>query len=150
MVLTSADNVLGRAPVEGDEREDLRELRNLVAAQPIGVELEEYRPNALRFWVEAPSDGWLMIMDRYAPGWNVSVDGREVDLVCAGLIFRGLAITGGRHYVEFAFRPWGYPWLLALSYGMWVTLALVSLVASARKRLQATGVGSLEQMGGGS
>ncbi len=108
------------------------QFQGLEAARPIEVELEEYEPNSLRFQMEAPSDGWLMVTDRYAPGWRAQIDGEEVEILCAGLIFRGLRVTRGRHLIDFKFRPWGHPWLVILSWSVWGCIGLLSLAVFLR------------------
>ena len=129
MIITSSEKDDDPSAENREAAERTRRLRDLDAAQSIVVELVEYRPNSLRFWVEAPGDGWLMVTDRYAPGWRSWIDGEEVDIECAGLIFRGLRVTRGRHLIDFEFRPWGHPWLLILSWSVWGCIGLFSLTA---------------------
>src|ERR1035438_3579883 len=46
-------------------------------ASPAAVELLGYRPNSVQFRYDAPKPGWLMITDRWAPGWQAEVNGRS-------------------------------------------------------------------------
>ncbi len=106
-------------------------IRKAPPARPLAMALETYRPNRLRFRVDAPADGWLMVTERYARGWRARVDGRAREICVAGFLFRGLAITRGRHLIEMEFRPWGYPWLVFAS---WTTLLAIGALSLRRRR----------------
>jgi hypothetical protein len=55
--------------------------------------------------VAAAADGWLVLTDTWFPGWRVTVDGRDARVLRANHAFRAVAVTGGRHVVEFRYRP---------------------------------------------
>jgi len=129
MVFSDLDDPSDVVPARGGNPEEIRVLNGLEAMSPVTVELEEYRPNTLRFWLDVPSDGWLMVTDRYAPGWRAWIDGEESEILCAGLIFRGLKVTHGRHLIDFEFRQWGHPWLAIISWLTWISVGVLSLFA---------------------
>jgi hypothetical protein len=77
--------------------------------------LVEWTPNYIQ--VEAEGPGLLVLSEVYDPDWRVRVDGREAEMVRADGILRGTYLEGGRHRVEFAYRPAGL-WV-----GCWMTTA---------------------------
>jgi hypothetical protein len=91
--------------------------------RPALATVERYQPNELVLRVSAPADGWLLMTDRFARGWRAWVDGAETPVLPANLVFRAVQVRRGAHTVTFRYRPWGYPWLVVLSWG---TLAAVA------------------------
>jgi uncharacterized membrane protein YfhO len=96
----------------------------LPAAQRLPIALTTYRPDELTFEVTAPASGWLMITDRWAKGWRATVNGNRVQVLPAGFIFRAIPIRPGTSTVRFTYHPFGFPWLVALS---WTVLALTAI-----------------------
>jgi hypothetical protein len=84
--------------------------------------LMSYRPNSLIFRYHAERDGWLMVTDRWAPGWVARVNGQPREVLGADFIFRAVPVTRGDNLVEFRYKPRGYVPLIAVS---WLTLAVV-------------------------
>ena len=97
-------------------------IDSVPAAQRIAVRVVQYEPNAMTLRVSAPDSGWLMVTDRWAPGWRASVNATPVPMLGANFIFRAVPVRRGENVVRFTYRPAGYPWLLILS---WLTLACV-------------------------
>jgi hypothetical protein len=81
-----------------------------------------YDANRLEFEVNAPSRGWIVITDRWAPGWRAHVNGVETPIWGANGVFRALPVGPGRSVIEMRYRPVGYPWLVMLS---WMTISVV-------------------------
>lgn len=69
------------------------------------VAIVGYRPTEIRLSVDAPSDGWVVLLDTYFPGWQASVDGRPVQVQQADFAFRAVEVPAGRHQIEFRYRP---------------------------------------------
>lgn len=64
--------------------------------------------NANRVTIEAgagPGGGFLVLLDSYAPDWEVTVDGSPATLYRANLMFRAVRLAPGGHTVEFRYRP---------------------------------------------
>ena len=107
---------------------------DLPRATPMGAEVQRYTARELAFEVECPADGWLVVTDRWAPGWQATVDGKEVEVSGAWFLFRALPVHAGRNAVRFRYEPAGLGWLV---FGSWTTLALVAcgaIVAGLRAR----------------
>lgn len=96
---------------------------------PRVLELELLRPPA--------TDGWLFVTERWAAGWRAEVVGPDGDRAPAavhraGFLWRAVQIPAGAQSVRFAYRPFGWPGLLILSWGVLAGLLAWSLVARTR------------------
>jgi hypothetical protein len=47
----------------------------------------------------------LLLNDKWDPNWKVSVDGQPASLLRCNFIMRGVALSQGKHTVEFRFDP---------------------------------------------
>jgi hypothetical protein len=74
----------------------------------------------------APSEAAVVVLaDRWAEGWSVSVDGEERELLRVGGFFRGVVVGAGDEEVVFLYRPAGWIWGLRL--GLMGALLLAGL-----------------------
>jgi len=94
----------------------------LPRAEPISAKLLRYVPNELSFQVVCPSDGWLLVTDRWARGWKAWVNGRETELFGGDFLFRAVQVQAGNNTIRFEYQPGGWPALFIVS---WSTLLLV-------------------------
>jgi hypothetical protein len=101
----------------------------LARAKQIEVQVQTYNPRELVFDVIAPSDGWILVTDRWSKGWTCNVNGQTVNIYIGNFIFRAIKVNSGSNHVQFEYRPFGFPWLLGLS---WSALVVVSFVTLAR------------------
>lgn len=69
------------------------------------VALEVYRHAEVVVAVEAGRPGMLVLHDLYHPGWRASLDGAEVPVYRANVLFRAVYVPAGRHKVRFVYRP---------------------------------------------
>jgi hypothetical protein len=119
-----------------------RDLRRPVAAadacvlRPVAAKVIRYRADEVVLSVDAPSDGWILFNDRWARGWRGSVDGKDVPVWGGNFIFRAVRVSAGARTIRFVYRPFGYPWLLALSWGILFAVAAGAL----RRNRRGTGV----------
>jgi hypothetical protein len=99
------------------------------SAPPIAV--VRYQPNELTIRATTPGSGWLVVTDRWAPGWSATVNDRPVEVFGANFIYRGVPVRAGANTIRFVYKPAGYPWLIVLS---WATLAAVAAWGIAARR----------------
>jgi hypothetical protein len=76
-----------------------------------------YHPASLAFHYIAPSAGWLMITDRWAPGWQAAVNGSPREVLGADFIFRAVQVGAGDNQVTLEYKPQGQFVCLAISWG---------------------------------
>jgi len=69
------------------------------------VSITHYDENKVTLSVETDKTGILVLHDPFYAGWEASVDGEQVPLLRANILFRGVEVPEGRHEVEFVFRP---------------------------------------------
>jgi len=73
------------------------------------VSLEEYKPNYLKYTVDAAGDALVVFSEIYYPqGWSAKIDGQPVDIIRANYVLRALEVPEGQHVVEFHFEPAAY------------------------------------------
>ncbi len=112
---------------ERSGRELPKIFKSLPAAQPLEIELIRYAPVELKFQVDCPSDGWLLVTDRWANGWTAKVNSESTKVWGGNFLFRAIAVKEGRQTVEFRYQPFGYPWLLLLSWGTLLVVAATTV-----------------------
>ena len=91
---------------------------------PESVRVTAYEPERVEIEVALTAPGYLVLTDAHYPGWRVWVDGREVSIATADLLFRAVYLEPGRHRVEFRFQPRSFWVGAALSLGALVGMAI--------------------------
>jgi hypothetical protein len=105
---------------------------------PEGVRVTVYEPERVEVEVELTAPGYLVLTDAHYPGWRAWVDGQEMPIATADLLFRAVYLEAGRHRVEFRFQPRSL-WLgAALSLGALVGITAGVILRWAAPRLQRT------------
>ena len=89
------------------------------------MEILERLPNRLVLEVDTDADGILVLSEIDYPGWQATVDGRQVPILRANTLFRALPLQAGQHRIEMVFKPWTVFVGLAIS----VLTLLVVLIA---------------------
>jgi hypothetical protein len=70
-----------------------------------GMQELKQQPNAANIRVWSNGSSYLQFNNTYFPGWSVSVNGKEADIVKMNRVFMGVYLDGaGVHEVEFRFR----------------------------------------------
>jgi hypothetical protein len=86
-------------------------------AHPMGVENLVYLPDRLEFQIQCPSDGWLIVTDRWAPGWSAWVNDAPVEIHKGDFVFRAIPVRPGPNVVLMTYSPPTRIPMLALSWG---------------------------------
>ena len=73
-------------------------------APPIAVTPSLARPERWQAHVSLPADGYLVQREAWYPGWHARVDGKEVPLLHADVLYRAVAVPAGDHDVEVYFE----------------------------------------------
>ena len=137
-LIIHARGAMMRIPRAGEpaptDAADRAAIEALPPAERIPISLTRYRPDELSFEVTAPSEGWLLVTDRWATGWRAEVDGRAVPVTPADFIFRAIPVQAGLNRVRFEYHPFGIPWLVVLSWGVLAIVASWTATAACRWR----------------
>ena len=133
---------LGRVPIVVNEGGncDSRNTTLIANAPPalqIPARILRYAPRELMFDVTSPAAGWLLVTDRWSPRWKVTVNEAEQPVRLANFIFRAARLQPGKNRVQFTYRPWGFPWLIGLSWLVLSTQLALALVTVTRHLLRA-------------
>jgi hypothetical protein len=112
----------GEADPPGNCRAIIASLPAAARVRGNAVKIEIYTPERLRMRVHVDEAGWLLVTDSWSRGWTALVNGREAAIVGGNFLFRAVRVGPGTNIIDFKYRPFGYPWLLIVS---WSTLGLV-------------------------
>jgi hypothetical protein len=120
-----------------DPRREIVLPRGPAVAPPPGfhgqVRIARESASWLLLEAELASDGYVVLVDGYDPGWKARMDGRRVPLLRANVAFRAVAVPAGRHTIEMAYRPPAALAGLAVSGVTAVALALAFLSIRVRR-----------------
>ncbi|HEY0139496.1 MAG TPA: YfhO family protein [Thermoanaerobaculia bacterium] len=104
-----------------------------LAAQPAEIHSAalEISTSHAKVRVNAPREGIVVVAQRDAPGWRVTVDGKASEKLLANGIFRAVAVPAGVHEVVWTYRP---PVLVAGTAMTAVTLFLLLVRVFVKRR----------------
>jgi hypothetical protein len=94
---------------------------------PLAAKLRAYSPTLLDLEVEAPRDGWLLVNDRWAPGWRAEVNGQPSVVHPADFVFRAVHVKAGQSRIVFRYRPATLPVTLLLCWGALIAVAIMQV-----------------------
>lgn len=100
------------------EESGVKNVSLLAPAERVSAKVLKYAPNELSFQVSCPSDGWLLVTDRWARGWKAWVNGAQTELFGGDFLFRAVQVRAGNNMIRFEYRPAGWPVLLIVSWSM--------------------------------
>jgi hypothetical protein len=91
------------------EFEDKLNAKRLGLPVNASIEMTSYRPDRLVYSYSSPNDAFAVFSEVwYDKGWKATVDGKEVPIIRANYLLRGLQLPGGNHEVVFSFEPKSY------------------------------------------
>ena len=77
--------------------------------------IRERRPDRLVVDTDASARGHLVVAEAYQEGWKATLDGKEVPVRLANVLFRAVAVPAGSHRIELRYRPAAVYWGAALT-----------------------------------
>jgi hypothetical protein len=95
------------------------------------------RPDRVLLEADLSEPGFVVLVDSYDPGWQAWLDGGPTRVLRANTAFRAVQVPGGRHRIEFVYRPW------AVRLG--IALAGISLASTVAALVVLRGESSLRQ-----
>jgi hypothetical protein len=118
LVLAREDRLRQSAVVQGDVGD--RSPQPVPAAT---LTLDEPRPEHIIVHTDAAADSFLVLNERWDPGWTARLDGGAADLLPVDAVLMGTPLPEGQHTIEFIYRPRG------LVIGRIITLISLALCA---------------------
>ncbi len=129
--LATLDAVLPRAFIAGNVQTgkdpqllnvyydpDFDPLKTALMGEPVALNVRpdfngeivrtDYQPERVILETLQNGDGILVLLDSWAPGWTVHVDGVEAPLLRVNHFFRGVKLGAGIHQVKFQYVPPGF------------------------------------------
>lgn len=100
------------------------------------AKITSYDTNELKYEVETPKGGVLVFSEIYYPGWNVMLDGNEVELGRVNYVLRALRVPAGKHQIVMSFRPSSVTTTNAVSYAALAVIVLFFVFAIYRQTKQ--------------
>lgn len=93
----------------------------------------QYEPERVVIETDTLTDGILVLIDTYAPGWQARVDTQPAEVYIADHAFRAVRIPAGRRRVEFVYAPPSFVIGSAISLAALACCALWAVVIIYRK-----------------
>jgi hypothetical protein len=108
-------------------------IARLPGAARMPATVARYTPGELHLTLTAPDRGWLLVTDRWAPGWEATVNGAPTDVLGGSFLFRAVPIGPGPTDIRFSYRPAGWSALVFLSWGTLLAVLATAVAAAARR-----------------
>lgn len=88
----------------------LEETPPSLAASPVSsstskATISRYKNDVISIYADMAENGFLVLSEKYYPGWKAYVDGKETKIYKADYLLRAVYLTKGTHKVEFVFDP---------------------------------------------
>jgi hypothetical protein len=107
-------------------------------AAPVAGKITRYDRSRLTADIVAPDTGLVVIHEAYYPGWTARVDGKEVHVLPANGLFRGVVVGAGHHTIEMEYKATQYRVLAPVSVlGLLAAAGLFFVDERRRRRAQA-------------
>lgn len=97
-----------------------------------GIEINSFTVNQLTVTTYFQQQLYLVYNDSYTRYWNVSIDGKSVNLEEANKAFKGVWVPAGTHQVRWSYNPPGGQWIYLVTTGV-MALTLFIVVLSYRR-----------------
>jgi hypothetical protein len=95
------------------------------------VSITRYSNDEITIKADMAQPGFLVLSEKYYPGWKAYIDGEETKIYKANYVMRAVYLPKGTHKVRFVFDPWPY------KVGLWISSAtflfLIGAVMGRRK-----------------
>ncbi len=95
-----------------------------VDAAPGTLRFTRYTATEIGLEVASSEPAWLVLSDAWYPGWVASVNGADVPLERANLMFRSLPLPAGDSAVTLRYQPAWLPGALLAGLGAWIVWLL--------------------------
>jgi hypothetical protein len=80
------------------------------------------------------SPGVVILADVFYPGWELTIDGRDAEILRVNRLMRGALVDIGRHRLAYTYRPRSFRWGMGISLSALLCVAVVLIVQAAQRR----------------
>jgi hypothetical protein len=91
------------------------------------VEIVRREPNSVTLRAELTCPSYVVLLERYDPSWQATIDGRPATVLRANQVFRAVYAEAGRHEIRFDYRQRGLRAGAVISLLTLATLIVLSL-----------------------
>jgi len=98
-------------------------------------------PDRVIATIQADCARLVVLMDTWAPGWTVSVDGKPTQPIRVNGVLRGVEVPAGDHTIMWFYRPVHWTLIVAVTIGsllITIALGLASVVLTRGRRVPLT------------
>jgi hypothetical protein len=96
------------------------------------VKMIEYGNDKVILHAEMAGNGFLVLLDRFYPGWVAYVDGRDVPIYKADYIFRAVPLHRGKYEVVFEYKPRSFARGFLISSGIFIVLIFLLIISTGK------------------
>jgi hypothetical protein len=107
-------------------KEQVNKIYNLPPAQKVVARMITYKPEKLIFDVDCPTKGWLLVTDRYAKSWQVTVNGLPSTIWGGNFVYRAIPVEAGNQKIAFTYKPFGILPMTLLGWGAILLIILIT------------------------
>lgn len=87
-----------------------------IPASESTVAITEYANRDITMRASMAADGFVVLSEKYYPGWKAYVDGQPTKIYKADYTLQAIAVPQGEHEILFSFRPTDF------QLGLWITI----------------------------
>ena len=134
VILNSVDQFTAMANDDFDPEKTLiigNRLAEIDVIVPLNI--TSYEANSVEIEVNNKAEGYLVLLDKWYPGWKVYIDGKEGSVLKAYGIMRGVEINSNVKSVKFSFEPETFKigsYITAIS----LSVLIITSILTIRKR----------------
>ena len=88
-----------------EERPSFEMAQENVPSAESQVEITEYKTRKISLNATMATDGFVVLSEKYYPGWNAFVDGKKAKIYQANYTLQALALPKGAHEIALRFQP---------------------------------------------
>lgn len=92
--------------------------------------------NSIQMTVDAPTEGYVTLLQSKHSGWTAYVDGKKADISTVNRCFMGLHVTRGKHTITMKFRP--VEWFIGVGFSVLYVIVMVVVFIVYLKKKQHT------------
>jgi hypothetical protein len=71
------------------------------------VQITSRTPNSISLQAQMREAGYVVLLDRWDPGWQATIDGQPSPVLVANHMFRAVRVSSGAHKIDFNYHPRG-------------------------------------------